>query len=63
MEADAWATALNVLGPGNGLATAEREGLAALLIERSRAGALRESATSRFEAYRAAAPSQGGTEQ
>ena len=31
-RADAWATALSVLGPDDGLALAEREGLAALFI-------------------------------
>lgn len=35
MTADAWATAINVLGPEEGLAAAEREDLSALLIERS----------------------------
>ena len=33
-EADAWATAINVLGPEAGLALAEREGLAAFLLIR-----------------------------
>jgi thiamine biosynthesis lipoprotein len=35
MEADAWATALNVLGPEEGLALAEAEGLAAFFIIRA----------------------------
>lgn len=34
MAADAWATAINVLGPDEGLATARREGLDVLLISR-----------------------------
>lgn len=37
-EADAWATALNVLGPDAGLATARRVGLDAYLIVRSGSG-------------------------
>lgn len=36
--ADAWATALNVLGPDEGLALAEREGLAALFLVRDEGG-------------------------
>lgn len=35
MTADAWATAINVLGPDQGLALAEREGLDALLVTRA----------------------------
>ncbi len=37
-EADAWATALNVLGPDRGLALAERRGLAAYFIEKADSG-------------------------
>lgn len=36
--ADAWATALNVLGPDEGQAVAEREGLAAYFLVRTQAG-------------------------
>lgn len=36
--ADAWATALTVLGPEEGLAVAEREGLAAYMIVRTESG-------------------------
>ena len=36
--ADAWATALNVLGPDEGLALAEQGGLAALFLVRDEAG-------------------------
>ncbi len=36
--ADAWATALNVLGPDEGLTVAEREGLSALLLVRQSDG-------------------------
>ena len=36
--ADAWATALNVLGPDKGLALAEKRGLAAYFVERSDQG-------------------------
>lgn len=38
MLADAWATALTVLGPVEGMAAAEREGLAAHMVERTGAG-------------------------
>jgi FAD:protein FMN transferase len=48
MVADAWATALTVLGPDTGLALAEQEGVAATMIWR--AGDLREAATSEFGA-------------
>jgi len=41
MAADAWATAINVLGPEEGLALAEREQLNALLIHRSDSSYLR----------------------
>jgi thiamine biosynthesis lipoprotein len=36
--ADAWATALTVLGPDEGFTLAEREGLAALFAWRTREG-------------------------
>jgi len=52
--ADAWATALMVLGPDEGLAVAEREGLAALFLSRDAsagAGALKRSATSGFTPF------------
>ncbi|MBK5930111.1 FAD:protein FMN transferase ApbE [Halochromatium salexigens] len=39
MQADAWATALLVLGPERGLALAEQRGLAALFIEHAREAA------------------------
>ena len=38
MLADAWATALTVLGPGQGLAVAEREGLAMRMVVRGTPG-------------------------
>jgi thiamine biosynthesis lipoprotein len=50
-EADGWATALNVLGPRDGLALATRRKLPALFIERS-AGEWRSQATPEFERYR-----------
>jgi thiamine biosynthesis lipoprotein len=51
--ADAWATALMVLGPEEGLALARRRGLAALFIERDPAsGTLRERATDEFQRLR-----------
>ena len=37
-EADAWATALTVLGPEEGMAIATQEGLAALFLVRADAG-------------------------
>lgn len=54
--ADAWATALNVLGPDEGLTLAEREGLAALFLVRDEAGFV-PRATSAFTALRGAPPS------
>jgi FAD:protein FMN transferase len=50
MAADAWATALFVLGPGRGRALAEAERLAALFIVREPGGRLREMASGAFEA-------------
>jgi len=52
--ADAWATALMVLGPDEGLAVAEREGLAALFITRGTpddADDLKRTATAGFQPY------------
>ena len=51
-EADAWATALMVLGPEWGLALAEQRNVAALFIRRDGNGAMHESATSAFAAFR-----------
>jgi thiamine biosynthesis lipoprotein len=51
--ADAYATALMVLGPEDGAALAQRLGLAALLLERTaQPGAWRERATPQFERLR-----------
>lgn len=50
MLADAFATALLVLGEKEGLEMAEREDLAVLLILRDGSGGLREAASSRFRA-------------
>jgi thiamine biosynthesis lipoprotein len=51
--ADAWATALMVLGPEEGMALAQRQGLAALFVTRSAAtGQFSESATPQFERLR-----------
>ncbi len=47
MEADAWATALEVLGPNEGFRTAEEQGLPALFIVRGDAG-FSERATGGF---------------
>lgn len=46
MLADAWATAITVLGPQDGMALAERQNLAVLMVERTGPGAGREHATS-----------------
>ncbi len=51
-EADAWATALMVLGPEEGLALAEQEGIAALFISRDRDGSLHETSTGAFASFR-----------
>ena len=51
--ADAWATALMVLGPEESMALARRQGLAALFVTRSAAaGQFAESATPQFERLR-----------
>lgn len=55
--ADAWATALNVLGPDAGLALARREGLAAYFILRTGTDQFDVRATPPFERYWVAAPS------
>jgi thiamine biosynthesis lipoprotein len=54
--ADAYATALNVLGPDDGFALAEREGLAVLFLVREGDGFVAR-ATAAFEALRASSPS------
>lgn len=52
LEADAWATALFVLGPDDGLALADRLGLAALfLLVEADSGPLRERASRAFTAW------------
>ena len=50
MDADAYATALIVLGPQEGYALAERLGLAALFILRDDRGDLLQKGTSAFDA-------------
>jgi thiamine biosynthesis lipoprotein len=54
--ADAWATALMVLGPEEGAELAQRVGLAALFIERESSGVLRETATPAFASLRRPLP-------
>lgn len=49
-RADAWATALNVLGPEAGLDLARRERLSALFLIRQPDGGLAEQGSGRFEA-------------
>ena len=50
MAADAWSTALTVLGVEQGLALAERRGLAARFLARRADGTLLDTASSRFTA-------------
>ncbi|MGK6356292.1 FAD:protein FMN transferase [Sphingomonas sp. DT-207] len=50
MYADAWATALTVLGPEEGLALAEREGLTARLVMRTEDGGFAERLSPALEA-------------
>jgi FAD:protein FMN transferase len=52
MMADAWATALDVLGPDDGYEVAVREGLAALFIVRKPDGSFAKRATEAFTALR-----------
>jgi thiamine biosynthesis lipoprotein len=52
MMADAWATALDVLGPEDGFRLAERERLPALFIVRKPDGSFTDRATKGFEALR-----------
>jgi thiamine biosynthesis lipoprotein len=55
--ADAWATALMVLGPAEGMALARRREIAALFITRSPDdGSLLESMTPAFEPFRRPLP-------
>lgn len=51
MHADAWATALTVLGENAGMALAEREGLAVRYLSRDAEGLLRERMTDTFRAH------------
>lgn len=51
MHADAWATALTVLGETAGMALAEREGLAVRYLSRDGDGRLREAMTDTFRAH------------
>ncbi len=48
LDADAWATALYVLGPAEGLALAEAKDIAALFLTADPAGRIQEQATSAF---------------
>lgn len=52
MRADAWATALLVLGPERGLALAERQGLAALFIEHADPGQPADGSANTQEGFR-----------
>lgn len=53
--ADGWATALNVLGPDEGLALARSQNLAALFLVRGASGPFEERSTPAFAALRPAA--------
>jgi FAD:protein FMN transferase len=57
-EVDAWATALNVLGPERGYALAQRHGLAAMFIVKE-GGGWRSSATPQFAPYLVRQPNAG----
>ncbi len=50
LDADAWATALFVLGPEEGLELAERQGIAALFLTAAPEGAIEEAASAAFSA-------------
>jgi thiamine biosynthesis lipoprotein len=52
MAADAWATALDVLGPDAGFALASKRGMAALFLVRRGDGGFAEKATTAFQALR-----------
>ena len=54
--ADAWATALFVLGPDAGFALAEERGLAALFLTAGDDGSVAERATAAFAAATGSAP-------
>jgi len=58
--ADAWATALSVLGPDEGLAVAQREGLAAYFLVRDGQGGFGARATERFPEVHGREPSEAG---
>lgn len=52
VDADGWATALNVLGPAEGLALAKREKIAALFLVRGADGEFEEMVTPAFKQIR-----------
>lgn len=58
-EADAMATALNVLGPEDGYALAAQSNLAALFLIRDGQGVITARATPEFEGYRTHTPNPG----
>ena len=57
-RADAWATALNVLGPEAGYALARKQGLAAYFIVRGEDGVFESRMTRRFEPWLQEAPAE-----
>lgn len=48
MEADAWATAIGVMGPNRAIEAAEKHGLEVLVVYRTKDGKYKEAATGRF---------------
>ena len=51
MTADAWATALNVLGPEEGFALANKKGLAVMMLIRNDQGTFDRKTTDAFLPY------------
>ena len=51
-DADAWATALMVLGPDEGLSLAEQQGLSAMFLSRADDGTIIRTASTAFTAHR-----------
>ena len=56
LEADAWATALYVLGPEDGWELAEARGIAALFLTADASGSVSEATTTAFEARTGSSP-------
>ena len=52
VDADGWATALNVMGPSEGWALAKQENIAALFLVKGAKGEFEEKVTPAFERIR-----------